>query len=382
MTANRDLKRLVRARTKKTGESYTAALQHLRRGAAEKRSAPHQPPTLRRVEKAEFGYAVHIPDDWTEVRPDLFNSEWEVGHFMSPGPRYRSCRVFRTPQEQQSDLTMVARSDAVELARSGYGNFRHAAIRLAGRRAAWLAFDRATPDGRVWSCRYHYVAAAGMRFCLALGTWAIDEDGPLQATLAARFELIGALVGQPGPEDRPGSEGTSGTQLRRSIIRVETGARVRVKSYTAAARRAMSAALEEAVRQGASIVGPEHVLAGIAAGSAGGAPSVLAALGSEGDVRRAMETMLPPQATAEHEETEADEGWRVVTVALSDETERALALAEEEARSRGATVRLEHLLIGVLDGGVPLMDDLLEALGVVSQEAISALRRQSRAVAS
>jgi hypothetical protein len=42
MTANRDFKRLVRARARKTGESYTAALRHLREHG--ERTVQHQDP--------------------------------------------------------------------------------------------------------------------------------------------------------------------------------------------------------------------------------------------------------------------------------------------------------------------------------------------------
>ena len=85
MTANRNFKRLVRARARKTGESYAAALRHFQKRIAEERQMAY--PTLRRVEKPEYGFALYVPEDWRESSPDLRNSPWEVARFSGSGRR-------------------------------------------------------------------------------------------------------------------------------------------------------------------------------------------------------------------------------------------------------------------------------------------------------
>src|SRR5438046_1154414 len=59
VTARTVLKRLVRARMARTGESYTAALRVLRGRTKE---SFRMAISLRRINKPEFGYAISVPD--------------------------------------------------------------------------------------------------------------------------------------------------------------------------------------------------------------------------------------------------------------------------------------------------------------------------------
>lgn len=65
MTADKHFKRKVRERSRRTGESYTAALRHLRRDIRES-AMQHHPVQWQRVEKSDFGYAAQVPHDWEE----------------------------------------------------------------------------------------------------------------------------------------------------------------------------------------------------------------------------------------------------------------------------------------------------------------------------
>ncbi|WP_345367114.1 hypothetical protein [Actinoallomurus liliacearum] len=82
MTANKHFKRRVRERARRTGESYTAALRHLRRSEAKEHAVQWQ-----RIEKPDFGYVVHVPHDWQEREPNLANSPWETARFVDPQDR-------------------------------------------------------------------------------------------------------------------------------------------------------------------------------------------------------------------------------------------------------------------------------------------------------
>src|SRR5437764_6559830 len=76
MTANKNFKRRVRDRARRTGESYTAALRHLRQLDVKEPTVQWQ-----RIEKTDFGYAISVPAGWTERPPDLKNSPLETARF-------------------------------------------------------------------------------------------------------------------------------------------------------------------------------------------------------------------------------------------------------------------------------------------------------------
>ena len=67
MTADKHFKRKVRERSRRTGESYTAALRHLRRDTRREPAMPSDPTNQgdpvqwQSVEKPDLGYAAHVP---------------------------------------------------------------------------------------------------------------------------------------------------------------------------------------------------------------------------------------------------------------------------------------------------------------------------------
>ena len=87
MTAQKNFKRRVRERARRTGESYTAALRHLRSSDHLSEVSAMQ---WQRVEKEQFGYAVHVPPGWVEREVDLHNSPWETARFVDPADRRHS----------------------------------------------------------------------------------------------------------------------------------------------------------------------------------------------------------------------------------------------------------------------------------------------------
>ncbi|GAA4595585.1 hypothetical protein GCM10023194_65490 [Planotetraspora phitsanulokensis] len=186
MTANKHFKRRVRERARRTGESYTAALRNLRRIDAEERQMEWQ-----RIEKAEYGYAVHVPDDWDERPPNLKNSPWETARFGQPSDRRHSMIVFRGPGRPGMTPADVAELVQGTLLAAGYADFVISDADLGGRRAARL--DCARHDaGRVWAVREYFVVDDGVRFCLGLGSSVPDEDDALFTAMAERFEILGA----------------------------------------------------------------------------------------------------------------------------------------------------------------------------------------------
>jgi hypothetical protein len=154
-----------------------------------------QPPTLRRVEKPEFDFAVKVPVDWCEEPPDLHNSPWEAARFVGAGSRggSRRCLVFRHPKRPNADAYVLAQSVQPILEQSGFGNFRFIDAVVAGGPATRLDFDRASLAG-IWAVRQYFIAVDDVPFCVSFGTAAPDEDGALFDALVAEFQLLGDLA--------------------------------------------------------------------------------------------------------------------------------------------------------------------------------------------
>jgi hypothetical protein len=184
MTANKNFKRRVRERARRTGESYTAALSHLRRIAAKESSMQWQ-----RVERPEYGYAVHIPQGWEEREANLKNSPWEVARYVEPGDRRHMVGVFkpfRRPGRTAAELATGARS---ALEGSGFSEFSSAPATLGGVPAVQLSCVK-RDAGRVWAVRELFAVQGETELCLGFGTAAPDEDDPIFEAMAERFEIL------------------------------------------------------------------------------------------------------------------------------------------------------------------------------------------------
>ncbi|MEV0403254.1 hypothetical protein [Actinoallomurus sp. NPDC050550] len=184
MTANKNFKRRVRERARRTGESYTAALRHLRRLEIRERSVHWQ-----RVEKSDFGYAVHVPQSWEEREPNLKNSPWETARFVDPDDRRHSLIVFRQPVRPGRSATEIAEGARQSLAGVGFVDFEISDVTVAGRAGARLNCAR-HDAGRTWAVREYFVVRDGVAFCLGCGSSVPGEDDPLFGVLAERLELL------------------------------------------------------------------------------------------------------------------------------------------------------------------------------------------------
>ena len=378
MTAKKNLKRLVRARARKTGESYAAALRNFLKKPPGGQPVPAYPsssanPPLRRVEKPEYGFAIYLPADWVEQPPDPFNSPWEVGRFSTYDPVFRNCLVFRNPESPDASLDAIARTAEANLARTGFGNFRHLPAQIAGLSAARIDFDRPAPDGGTWSVRHHFFLAAGHRFCLSFGTTARAEDTVLIDRLASRFELIGdppgaaaSTTGAAGEVSAPAPRIGIGPELRR-----------RVERYSPRARAVLIAAHEEAIRRRSPVVDQSHLLFGVAAVEGSMGLLILEDLGlSQSSLRQAIDAALPPLPIA-GERTTAGTADEVISLPLTDIFQDTLTLAEDEARALGHSyIGVEHLLLGLLRHSSGPAHQLLTRHGITTTAARAALRKR------
>ncbi|MEV6850732.1 hypothetical protein [Actinoplanes sp. NPDC051411] len=186
MTERKNFKRLVRERARRTGESYTAALRHLRS------SDPSEVPSMpwQRIEKTDFGYAVTVPESWVEREPDLNNSPWETARYTDPSSWRHSAIVFRHPSGgRRREAAEMATGAERALTAGGFGELEIAGAEWAGREGVRL--DCVKRDaGRVWAVREYFLVVDGVGFCLGLGSAAPDEDEPLFTEMARRFEIL------------------------------------------------------------------------------------------------------------------------------------------------------------------------------------------------
>jgi hypothetical protein len=185
MTAKKNFKRRVRARARRTGESYTAALRHLRHPDPKETDAMQ----WQRVEKTQFGYAVHVPEGWVEREPDLRNSPWETARFVDPVDRRHSVIVFRHGVGPARDAEFVAERAQTALAAGGFVDLEIVDAELGGRPGKRL--DCARHDaGRVWAVREYFLVIDGVSFCLGCGSSMPEEDESLFAAMAGSFEVL------------------------------------------------------------------------------------------------------------------------------------------------------------------------------------------------
>ena len=142
-----------------------------------------------RIEKPDFGYAVHVPGDWAERPPNLKNSPWETARFHQPGDRRHSVVVFRSPLPRGRDAGQVAENARSALESGGFTDLSVSALEFAGRPGALLECAR-HDAGRVWAVREYFVTHGDAAFCLGCGTAVPDEDGALFTGMAERFEVF------------------------------------------------------------------------------------------------------------------------------------------------------------------------------------------------
>jgi hypothetical protein len=149
------------------------------------------PTQWQRVEKPDFGYAVHVPHGWEEYPPNLKNSPIETARFADPRDRRHSVIVFRTmPRPGLSAAEHAERAQA-SLEASGFGDFEISEAEVSGQPSARL--DCAKHDaGRTWAVREYFVGHDDTCFVLGCGSAVPDEDHALFTQIAERFEILGA----------------------------------------------------------------------------------------------------------------------------------------------------------------------------------------------
>jgi ATP-dependent Clp protease ATP-binding subunit ClpC len=132
-------------------------------------------------------------------------------------------------------------------------------------------------------------------------------------------------------------------------------------------RRALELAQAEAHRFRHDYLGTEHILLGLVDEGDGVAAEVLRQLtASLDDIRKAVETIVAP-GSSEHVSGDVEP---------TERAERAMRLAESEARSLGHHyIGTEHILLGLIREGEGIAAGVLQSLGIDLDRAREAIIR-------
>jgi hypothetical protein len=177
MTTKKDFKRKVRDHAARTGRSYASARRLLltrKEGDAPMTPEDHETHSFHRVDKPDLGFAVALPDGWSEFPRPFSDSPFEVARFACRDDVSHLCIVFRMPGSRDPRLRSVAERSRSRLCRRGYDNFAFTEVGVGGQPGLMLSFDKKTEEG-VW--------------CLGLASGDPARAASVFDGIASRFEV-------------------------------------------------------------------------------------------------------------------------------------------------------------------------------------------------
>jgi beta-lactamase regulating signal transducer with metallopeptidase domain len=136
---------------------------------AQERTADSSP-GMKHYKSSEWNFELDIPEHWNAFPAVPTNSPAEVIRFASHEDGTHNLIIFRSPYDPQMGLKAYA--DAIQefLAKNGFSNFVWALTTIGSRPVATLDFDRSTPTGGTWSCRYYFIIDGTLAYTLGFGT--------------------------------------------------------------------------------------------------------------------------------------------------------------------------------------------------------------------
>jgi hypothetical protein len=191
MTADKSFKRLVRARARRTGESYATARQRLLAKRTEDDTMTGF--DLRPSDLSDWGFKMSWPSSWQRVAPDT--SRWEVLRVIAPP----SARPFLTVNKWglppgTDDLDEYERLSLESLKHPQGGN----ATDLRSSRTTISDFDaiRADYQGKhpmtvdtILSLRSYGLTRAPIGWVFTFATDNLPRDTPIFDAIAATIEV-------------------------------------------------------------------------------------------------------------------------------------------------------------------------------------------------
>ena len=146
---------------------------------------------LKRYESSEWKFAIDTPTNWNRFPPVSSNSPYEVVRFQSiENGIHDLLIVFRSPRDPSQSPTEWLQEMQKVLEKGGFGNFVVGKTTIGSRAVLTLDFDKAGPDGGLWSCRHYMVTDGTLGYVLGFGTNKREQMADLQDRIAKSFQIL------------------------------------------------------------------------------------------------------------------------------------------------------------------------------------------------
>jgi hypothetical protein len=188
MTKKKDFKRAVREYASRTGRSYTSARRQLL--SRDRGGVAANDPASRTISRPELGFAVALPEGWSEFPRPFSSSPFEVARFACHDRTTHVCIVFRMPGSPGLHPRGIAERSRARLAKRGFGNFALGDADVGGKAGVLLTCDKTIEEG-LWAAREYFVTAGSLVYCLGLGSGDPAGDAAVFDCMASGFEVTG-----------------------------------------------------------------------------------------------------------------------------------------------------------------------------------------------
>jgi hypothetical protein len=146
---------------------------------------------LKRYESSEWKFAIDTPTNWNRFPPVSSNSPYEVVRFQSiENGVHDLLIVFRSPRDPSKSPTEWLQEMQKVLEKGGFGNFVVGKTTIGSREVLTLDFDKASPDGGLWSCRHYMISDGTLGYVLGFGTNQREQMADLQDRIAKSFQIL------------------------------------------------------------------------------------------------------------------------------------------------------------------------------------------------
>jgi hypothetical protein len=167
-------------------------------------------------QNAEWNFGLDLPSGWNRFAPDLSSSAHEVVRFGTGQGGKQLLIVLRNFFDTQKGLGGYITADEQVLEKKGYTHFVTGEATLGSRHVTTLDFDKAAPDGSIWSTHQYLFIQGSLLYTLSFGTNNTQPTlTPLEDRVAMSFTfgpLVQGTGAGAGSTFTMGPESANGTQ--------------------------------------------------------------------------------------------------------------------------------------------------------------------------
>jgi ATP-dependent Clp protease adapter protein ClpS len=200
MTRDRRLKKRVRARAARTGESYSVAYQLLRERKTEETAMTEN--EFQTITNHDFGYTIKVPSGWRDVGPDIYNSAFEVARYLRNSPAIHDGIVnifWGIPGESHQSTAKSGDPAVFDLSKEGLEKegltVTLKEIQVGDRLATLLEYAYRLGNIEHWASRSYFMEVRGTVICLNMASADMEADGSLYDKIVQSFSPIEETAG-------------------------------------------------------------------------------------------------------------------------------------------------------------------------------------------